>query len=111
MSEVQQLKSQLEYSKHLITLRDKVLELRKNENFKYLIEEVFMEKECAAYARESANHDLTPEERESSLAMAQAAGYLDKFLNKYLILGQQAENTIPHIEQAILEEAQAGNDE
>lgn len=111
MSEVQQLNDQLEYSKHLVKMRDTVVRLRKNKDFKYLIDEVFLEKECAAYARASADYSLDEDSRKSSLAMAQAAGHLETFLNKYMVMGAQAEATIPHVEQAILEAMQEGEDD
>ena len=103
MSEVQHLEQQLEMSRELIKQRDAILRLQKNKDFRYIISELFLEKECAQYARISSNYSLTEQSRESALRMAQAAGHLDTFLNSKIMAGYQAEMTLPELESQILE--------
>lgn len=106
MSEVFALEKQLEDGKEFIARRDLALKLYNNREFKKLILEEFCTNECARYAQLSADPALGAVERADSMALAQAAGHLRRFLSVVVQMGNNAERTREEIEQAILEARQ-----
>ena len=110
MSEVYELEQQLENSKELIARKDLALKLHKVPAFRKLILEEFCVNECARYAQNSANPALGEAERADSLAIAQAAGHLRRFLSVVVTMGNQAEGQMVSLEQALTEARQEEND-
>lgn len=109
MSQVFALEQQLENAKQLVARRDLALKLSKNPDFRKLIMEQFCVTECAKYAQLSADFDMPVEARESSLAMAQAAGHLRRFMEICITMGNVNERDIVNIEAAI-DQARAEED-
>ena len=105
-SEVNALEEQRSNAKLLIERRDMAMRLEENRDFRKLIVDEFCIKECARYARESANPALTAEQRADAMALAQAAGHLMRFLHVVRQMGSTAEGQMPDLEEAI-EEARA----
>jgi hypothetical protein len=70
------------------------LALEKNREFKKLILEEFCEKECARFVRMSTDPGLSPENRADALAMAQAPGFLRRWLSVVVRHGIDAESRI-----------------
>lgn len=101
MSQVNRLEEQLKDEKARVERRDAILRLSKNPDFRKLIVEDFMMRECARYAIESGDPSLEPAARADALAMAQAAGHLKRFLNVNITMGDTAERNIIDINQAI----------
>jgi hypothetical protein len=106
MSEVFALEKQLSDAQEIIKLRDTALKLYGNSEFKSLILDRFCVQECARYAHSSADPALTSEQRADSLAMAQAAGHLRRFLSITVQMGNHAERQIGDLEDAIEEARQ-----
>lgn len=108
MSEVQvtieQLELQLESSKEQVALRDAAQRLWANRDFKKVILEAFMVKECARYAQTSADPALDLQSRADALALAQASGHLKRFLSVVIQMGNSAESQIGPIEDALDED-------
>jgi hypothetical protein len=111
MSEVSALERQLADAKDSIARRDIALKLYKNPDFKKLIIDEFCGTECARYAQASADPALGDRERADSLAIAQAAGHLRRFLSVCIAMGNQGERLTPEIEQAIHEARAEEGDE
>ena len=112
MSQVNQLELQLENAKELIRRRQMALRLANIPEFKELILDDFMVKECARYAQASADPALKAEERADSLNMAQAAGHLKRYLSVVVQMGAHSERELSSLEEAISEarvEEQAGD--
>lgn len=103
MSEVFALEKQLADVKEQVALRDTALKLYGNPEFKTLILDRFCVQECARYAHSSADPALTVEQRADSLAMAQAAGHLRRFLSITVQMGNHAERQIGDLEDTIEE--------
>lgn len=103
MSEVIALENQLENYKELVERRRTALRLSDNADFKKLILDEFLVKECARYAQLSADPALSPDERADALALAQAAGHLKRFLSVTVQMGAHAENTMADLEDEIAE--------
>lgn len=102
MSETtQNLEHQRDNARKLIERRDLALRLYKNADFKDLILNEFCVQECARYAQASADPALRSEARADSLAIAQAAGHLRRFLSVIVQMGNQAENEMTGLNEAI----------
>ena len=108
MSEVtvQQLETQREGMKQAIEMRSAVQRLSKNADFRKVISEYFMEKECARYAHASADPALPERNQKDALAISQAAGHLKRFLSVIIQMGNAAEGELDSIDNA-LDEARA----
>lgn len=98
-----QMQAHKDNLRDLVKTRDLALRLEKNREFKRLILEEFCEKECARFTRESCNPALSEEQRADSLAMAQAAGHLLRWLSMQVTMGNQAEKQIRDIDDEIAE--------
>ena len=115
MSEVQvtieQLELQLTSSKEQVEMRNAAQRLWENKDFKKVVLDGFMLKECALYAQNSANPAMGAVERADCLGIAQAAGHLKRFLSVVIQMGNNAEAQIGPIEDALDEERAKGEDE
>lgn len=110
MNAILELEGQREKLSEAVERRDLALKLSKNRDFRKLILDEFCEKECARYAQNSANPALDKSGREDSLAIAQAAGHLKRWLSVTVQMGNQAEREIVDLDQA-LEEARLENED
>lgn len=106
MSEVTALEQQRSNCQTLIERRDAVERLSSNPDFKQLILQHFMIDECAVYAHNTVNPNLTAEQRADALSFAQSAGQLKRWLNIVVQMGNAAANEIGEVEHAILEAQQ-----
>lgn len=108
MSEVtvQQLESQREGMKQAIEMRQAVQRLTQNADFRKVINEHFMEKECARYVHASADPALSERNQKDALSVAQAAGHLKRYLSVLIQMGNAAENELDSVDTA-LDEARA----
>jgi hypothetical protein len=100
-TDLQQLETGLEEAKKVIAFRDQILKLTENREFKRVVREEYFEKECARYARESADPALSDRQRADALAMAQAAGHFKRWLNFQIQMGNSAAEQLPEIESTI----------
>jgi hypothetical protein len=100
-TDLQQLETGLEEAKKIIAFRDAILKLTENREFKRVVREEFFERDCARYARESADPSLTDRQRADALAMAQAAGHFKRWLSIQLNMGNAAAEQMVEIEAAI----------
>ena len=81
-----------------LALRDSLLRLYKNKDFKNVIEHHFMEKACARYARMSGLSTLNADARADALSKAQAAGHLQEWMHSIEMLAVQAEQSLQKIQ-------------
>lgn len=109
MSQVNQLETQRAENAKAIELRDEAIKLSTNREFKKLILDGFCRDDCARYAQLSADPALNAEQRADSLALAQSAGHLRRYLSMLIAQGNRAENQNLEIEAELdavrLEEA------
>lgn len=101
MTTIEQLEEQLGSLKAVVKYGEAVSRLAQNRDFKMVILEGFLEKDCAAFARESGNPLLAPENRADALAMAQAAGHLKRFLKQAEIMAETARRNVADAEEQI----------
>ena len=112
---VEALERQLAGQKELIEHQKMLHRLLNNRDFKKLILDEFCTKECARYAQLSADPDLTETQRADSIATAQAAGHLRRWIQVKNLMGNSAESSLPaleaELEEARFEEMQPDQDE
>jgi len=99
-STVEKLEREKKALKEVIDLRDSLLRLYKNKDFKNVIEHHFMEKACARYARLSGLSTLNVDARSDALSKAQAAGHLQEWFHAIEMQAQQAEQSLDRIQEA-----------
>lgn len=102
-TDLQQLETGLEEAKKLVAMRDAILKLTENREFKKVVREDFFVKECARYVRESADPMLSDRQRVDALNMAQAAGHFQRWLSIQIQMGNAAAEQLGDIEAAIEE--------
>ena len=90
----QKLEIEKKNCRERMAVRDSILKLQKNKDFQKVIEQGFMLDDCARYARNSGLVTLSKEEREDSLAKAQAAGHFKEYLHAKIMMGNAAEQTL-----------------
>lgn len=103
MSIVSQLEKQLVELQDRVARRDLALKLEKNREFKKLILEDFCVVECSRYAKESGDPALTTAQRADAMALAQAAGHLQRYLHMVVTMGNVAEHEVKQVQEAIEE--------
>lgn len=106
--EVKGLEQQLADTKVVMDRRDLALKLSSNRDFRKLILEDFCTTEAARLVSQSADPALNPLQRADALNMAQAAGHLKRYLSMMIMMGDNAENSVGSLEDAL---AQARADE
>ena len=95
---VEKLEREKKAHTEMLALRDSLLRLYKNKDFKNVIEYHFMEKACARYARMSGLSTLNTDARADSLSKAQAAGHLQEWMHSIEMLAIQAEQSLQKIQ-------------
>ena len=111
MTEIEALKKQRADAEVLIARRDQAMRLANNPDFKSLVLKEFCVDECARYAQLSGDPARTPTERADSLAIAQSAGHLRRWLQVIGQMGAHAESQISSIDENIDELRREGGDE
>ena len=101
---ISQLERQQEGGRKQIEFAAMARRLADNPDFRKLILDEFMVQECARYTYASSDPALPQENRADSLALAQAAGHLKRWLNVQIQMGDAAESQIQALEEAIEEE-------
>ena len=95
---VEKLEREKKAHTEMLALRDSLLRLYKNKDFKNVIEYHFMEKACARYARMSGLSTLNADARADSLSKAQAAGHLQEWMHSIEMMARQAELSLQKIQ-------------
>ena len=103
MSEIQELEAEKDRLKKQVELRDQILKLSANHDFRKVIHDGFMNEECARSARMAGEPTLSEVERRNLLDMSMAAGHLQRYLSANVQMGNQAEQTIIQIDGALEE--------
>lgn len=95
---VEKLEKEKKACQEAINLRDSLLRLYSNKDFKNVIEHQFMEKACARYARLSGLSTMNADARADALSKAQAAGHLQEWMHSIEMQAAQAENSLKNIQ-------------
>ncbi|WP_244832401.1 hypothetical protein [Caballeronia sp. TF1N1] len=100
-SHLQELEQGLETAKKNVALRDALVKLQSNKDFKKLVTETYLVNAAADFARQAGDPAMGERQRADALAMALAPGYFKRFMNVVFSQGQQAEEDIPELEKGI----------
>ena len=92
-NKTEQMLANREGLKEQIQVRDAINRLYKNKDFRKVILDNFLVSDCARNARISVSN-MNPEARAKALACAQAAGYLDEYLQANILMGNNAEREL-----------------
>ena len=103
MSEVAKLERQKEDTKKAIEVRDSILRLVENKDYKFVVDQLFCTEECARYVHTSGNPNLDPASQKDALNIAQAAGHFRRFISAHIQMGNAAENSMSDLEDALVE--------
>ena len=103
MSQIQELEAQKEDLKKQVELRDQILKLSGNHDFRKVINEGFLRDEAARSVRMAGEPTLTPVEKAGMIEMALAAGHLQRYLSANIQMGNLAADTIKQIDEALEE--------
>lgn len=99
--EIQALEQQLAACHEAVMWRDKAIKLQEVAEFRDVVLQKFCVTDCARYAQSSADMSLDTQARADSLALAQAAGHLRRYLSVLVQMGNNAANMIDGIEAEI----------
>jgi len=101
-SHIAKLEAHLVGIKEQVKLAEDIRILLENVQFRKVIMEEFSTKEAARYVAASADPCLNQEQRADSLGMAQAAGYLKRWIGVQLQQAAVADSSIKEVEDEIV---------
>jgi hypothetical protein len=107
MSDIQELETQKAELQKMVDLRDLILKLSKNHDFRKVIHEEFFLNEAARNAGIGGDPALDENQRKDAMQMSMAGGHLKRYLSANVMMGNQAQSTIIQIDEA-LEEIRTG---
>lgn len=102
-SQVNELEKQLKDTKEQVAIRDTVLRLTNNRDFKKIILEDFCEAHAARNIRMSVDTNIDEKTAKACIAAGQAAGHLKQFLSFLVQRGNHAAGQVEQIEEALVE--------
>lgn len=108
MSTISEFKAHIEQLTPFVERKELALKLENIREFRKLILEDFLEKECARFTKLSVDFGASEEDRADALGMAQAAGYFQRWWNTIVTLGTQAERSIAETKESLEELRQEG---
>lgn len=111
MNTLDKLQKQREENEGRIKLRDAILRLTDNADFRLVFRDEYFVQACARFVRESISPQLNAEEQANALAFAQSAGYCKQWLNMQIKMGDTAEGEMAGIAQMEDDVRAEGEDE
>lgn len=103
MSQIEELEALKLTNLRQITLRDQILKLTDNFEFRKVILEEFFEKEAARLIRAAGDPNLDQKQRDDCLQMAMATGHVQRFLSANIQMGNRAEENNFQADEALAE--------
>lgn len=103
MSNTLELQEHLNYLKECVNLKNKLLELKQNPIFELIITKGFCIDEMQRCVGLSVSERVSEDLRKLTDQMSKAGGVLTNYLNTIYQKGIIAENSIPEVEEAIVE--------
>lgn len=101
MSEVKKAEARVAGLKAMIKFREDLFRLIDHPLYQEVIEKGFCTEHAARFVRESTNIMLSQDQRADSLAMAQAAGYLRRWVSATIKMADAAEGDLPDSENLL----------
>lgn len=98
----QHIQKKIEELKQQVAMKNRIATLCENPDFKSLIIDYFCTTECARYVGVSTDPHIKADQREDALRTAQSAGIFKRWLNVTIKLGEQAEQSLPEMEEELI---------
>lgn len=111
MSDIQALENQKKDCQEAVAMRDLVLKLSTNREFKKVIETEFCINEAARFAEVAGNPNLNDKQRKDAMDAAMAPGHLKRWMSARIMMGNHAEQQIIQIDAEIEEIRMEGEDD
>lgn len=111
MSRLTELQEHLANLKQLVIKKNKVEELQNNPLYKELIEQGFFIEEMQRCSSLAVSEKATPDLRALGNEMAKSGSVLSNYLATIVMQGRYAEEAIPEVEEAIVEEENSKEEE
>ena len=111
MSRLTELQEHLSNLKQLVIQKNKVEELQRNPIYKELIEEAFLINQMQRCSSLVVSEKATPDKRALGNEMAKSGSVLSNYLATIVMQGRYAEEAIPEVEEAIVEEENSKEEE
>lgn len=105
---VKELEEHMQGLRALVERKDTVLRLQESRDFRRVIVDGFCGEDAARYAQISGDPSMAADARADALGMAQASGFLKRFLAVCVQMGRQAERELRDGEEALAEERSLG---
>lgn len=109
-SDIKALEAKIPEMEQIVQQRDKALRLSANQDFRDLFINGLFKDETARLTHLSTDPNLSQQDRDDALRMAQSSGYTKRFLSAMIQMGQHAEDELPGMRQT-LDELRAMPDE
>ena len=111
MSQIAQLEALKVDRRKDIDLRDQVLRLAQNPDFRAIFDKEFCEVEAGRLVRAAGDPNLPEKERNDCIQMALATGHVKRFLSTKVQMGNHAEQDLITIDEQLEELRAEGGDE
>ena len=98
-TEVQKIARERKSLTERVKIGQAVERLRKNKDFRLVIEDLFFTENCARQTRNSISPALTQEAREHAIGEAQAAGWLEGWLVAQTLMAKTAANRLVQLDE------------
>lgn len=105
-TQIEQTEHRISELKEQIELRDRILRLTNNSDFRFVIQDMFLNKEAARFVQLSEDPSLPPESQKDSLRIAQSTGHLKRWLSMNIRMGNMAEEDLVN-QHEIIEQLRA----
>lgn len=106
-SEIAQLQEMKKQRQAVVEMRDRLIRLYNNPDFKAVFLHEYMVVEVARFMETAGNPNVPAPQRADALQQAYAPGCLKRWLDARLMMGDTAEEQMGEIDEEILEREQA----
>lgn len=105
--EIEQLRHARKQREDVVAMRDRLIRLYKNPDFRAVFLDEYMVLEVARFMETAGNPNVPAPQRADALQQAYAPGALKRWLDARLMMGDTAAEQIEEIDEEILEREQA----
>lgn len=105
-NEIAQLQEMKKQRQAVVEMRDRLIRLYNNPDFKAVFLQEYMVTEVARFMETAGNPNVPPAQREDALQQAYAPGCLKRWMDARLMMGDTAQEQMEEIDEEILEREQ-----
>lgn len=109
--QIQKLRGEVAAHKQQVELRDAILRLNDNADFRLVFEKKFMEEEALRACRMSSDPMIDRKMQKDMMSIAASTGHVRRFLSANIQMGNRSEGDIVQLEEEILQYEQGAYDD